>query len=734
MRIRPVTVILTLLCCASLSAVTPLFWENFTQDDLLRGTLTRVSLSADGRLSLAPSYEMLYDTGQPFIFSMVRDKAGNLYVGTGHEGKVFKIDPQGKGSLYFQSKELDIFALALDAADTLYVGTSPDGKVYKVTGASQSTEYCNPEEKYIWTLVFDDTGNLYVGTGGRGIVYQVDRTGKKNRFYDGDDNHIVALVKNPAGGLYAGTSPAGLVLEINAQGKAFALFDSSMDEIRSLTVDRFGTIVAVAASSKGLAAAKIDSGSTPNLPIVTLQALGGSADQVHETKTSVTAPGSDRDTAGSKATVYSITRDGGTEALYTSREALVYDAVVRSDGSVLAATGSKGRLISIDTAKQPGVVTDSPEEQITRLVAGGDAVYAAGSNQGRVYRLTAQPAQTGTYESRVLDAKTVATWGRVAWGTTGPATSVDISTRSGNTEKPDSTWSDWSAAYPASGQAISSPRGRYLQWRANFKRGSAAATSPDALERVQLAYIQQNLRPQVVSINVLPFGVTLQKSPPLSPGTLSLNLSTAQEAPPLNAPRERGRDRQPSSPRQLLQQGTQSFTWKATDDNDDALQFSLYLKGEGEADWKLIEKNLTDAFYTLDGSAVPDGTYTLKVVASDAPSNPAGRFLIGELVSKPFVITNATPTVEVTGNKAAGRRVDVGFRVRVGTGRVLSAEFSIDGGEWFLLFPTDGIADSAQEDYQFQTPELPPGEHVIGLRGGDANGTTGTARVVVKIQ
>src|SRR6059036_1346708 len=161
-------VILVLIVCLAVSitatAVTPQFWENFTQEELLKGTLTRVSLSSDGKLFLAPPYDLFYDTGQPYVFSLARDKSGNLYVGTGHEGKVFKVDKGGNGSLFFQSKELDIFALALDANDVLYAGTSPDGKVYKVTGPSQSTEFANPEDKYIWSLTFDDAGNLYAGT------------------------------------------------------------------------------------------------------------------------------------------------------------------------------------------------------------------------------------------------------------------------------------------------------------------------------------------------------------------------------------------------------------------------------------------------------------------------------------------------------------------------------------------------------------------------------------------
>src|SRR5437773_12130267 len=109
-------VILVLIVCLAVSitatAVTPQFWENFTQEELLKGTLTRVSLSSDGKLFLAPPYDLFYDTGQPSVFSVPRDKSGNLDVGTGHEGTVFKVDPHGKVSVHFQLNVLDMFALA----------------------------------------------------------------------------------------------------------------------------------------------------------------------------------------------------------------------------------------------------------------------------------------------------------------------------------------------------------------------------------------------------------------------------------------------------------------------------------------------------------------------------------------------------------------------------------------------------------------------------------------------
>ena len=147
----------------------------------------------------------------------------------------------------------------------------------------------------------------------------------------------------------------------------------------------------------------------------------------------------------------------------------------------------------------------------------------------------------------------------------------------------------------------------------------------------------------------------------------------------------------------------------------------------------MLEKKLTDTFYTLDAASLPDGVYTLKVVASDEPSNPFGKFLMGELASRPFVISNTTPQIEITGNKVNGKRVEVQFRARVPTGRIGTAEFSIDGGEWFLVFPVDGIADSALEEFQFSTSELSVGEHLIGVRSSDSNGNTGTTKLLVKI-
>jgi hypothetical protein len=739
---RGLAVFIILLALAITAwAVTPQFWEDFTQEDLLKGSFNHVSLTPDGKLFLASAFDLVYDTGQAYIFSMVRDKAGNLYVGTGDEGKVFKIDPQGKGSLYFQSKELDVFALALDASGTLYVGTSPDGKVYKVNGPEQAAEFCNPENKYIWAMVFDDAGNLYIGTGPNGTIYKVDKGGKKTIYYTCSDNHVVCLARGSNNSILAGTSPQGLIVEIKSEGRGFTLMDTLLEEVHSIVFDRFGTIYAVASSMKGLSGNSsskqaVSSSSKPVIAsattTITVEAVAGVTEKSKETKT-VTAPGGGRESAGAKSAIYAITKDGSVETIYSSDQQMVFDAVVRDDGSLLVATGPKGRLLSIDAAKQVTVLTDSTEEDSTRLLTAGENIYVGSSNQGKVYRLRTQKAQTGTFESKTLDARIISSWGKISWRSTHSGNSnIEISTRSGNTEKADNSWSDWSAPYAAPGGQVTSPRARYLQWRATFKGGTGA--SAELLNTVQIAYLQQNLRPQVTGIEVLPYGIELQKQPSLAMSGISM---VAQASTPdgrsLNSPRERFKDRQPMPPRQMLQPGAQSFAWKAVDDNEDSLEYSLYFKGEGESDWKLLEKKLTDTFYTLNTASLPDGAYRLKVVASDAPSNPYDKYLIGELISNPFVIANASPQVEIMGSKINGRKVEAQFHAQVAIGRISTAEFSVDGGEWHLVFPADGIADSAQEEYRIITPELSSGEHLIGIRSSDGDGNTGTAKLIIKI-
>src|SRR5205823_3103557 len=125
-------------------------------------------------------------------------------------------------------------------------------------------------------------------------------------------------------------------------------------------------------------------------------------------------------------------------------------------------------------------------------------LYYATANPGKVFRLSSDRAPRGTYESEPHDAQMVSTWGAIGWhAAVGSGNQIEVFTRSGNTETPDDTWSAWSAAYKsAEGSPITSPKARYLQWRAVL---TGKGQGP-VLTSLTAAYLQRNLRPVVRSI------------------------------------------------------------------------------------------------------------------------------------------------------------------------------------------------------------------------------------------
>ena len=68
------------------------------------------------------------------------------------------------------------------------------------------------------------------------------------------------------------------------------------------------------------------------------------------------------------------------------------------------------------------------------------------------------------------DAESIATWGTISWkGAVPSGGDVRLYTRSGNTATPDETWSAWSAAYrKGEGEQITSPKARFIQWKADL--------------------------------------------------------------------------------------------------------------------------------------------------------------------------------------------------------------------------------------------------------------------------
>jgi len=724
-------------------AVNPQFWTNSAFPELAKGDLKGLSLNKEGQLSLAPKFDSVFDTDQALIWSAVYDQKRNLYVGTGHDGKVFKIDSQGTSSLFFDASELDVLAMAVGDDQNLYVATSPDGKIYKVNSEGKGSVFFDPDDKFIWDLIFDAKGSLYVATGSKGKIYKVNKEGKGDLFYESGQTNLMCLAFDSTQNLIVGSDPDGYVYRISPEGKAFVLYDSAMREVHDVALDSQGNIYFVAMNPSGASGSIPEPKSSGGEMIsadsisVTLS-LPATSDRKLSEEIPSAKPGGTRSTrmesGGSKSVIYRILRDNSVETLWSSESEAAYAIHVQGEGKLLFSTGTKGRVYSLDKDKKLTLLLETTEEQTTRLIPAGPDLFACTSNLAKVYRLGKAVNSHGSYESEVKDTQSISTWGNVSWRATVPSgTSLKVYTRSGNTKKPDKTWSDWSKAYAsADGEAIQSPRARYLQYKVVLE--TTNESSPH-LDQIIIPYLQQNFAPEVKSISILPTGVAYQRAPGLS--TLrsqsamvdqsSAEASGASEAIPQAAGSS-------IPPRRVFQKGAQSFSWEAEDRNGDELIYSFYFRGEKESDWKLLRKDLEEKFLSLESDALPDGKYQVRIVASDRPSNPKLAALAGELTSMVFNIDNTPPQIQASNQTVHERSAVLKFRASDDVSALRKAETSLDGKDWETVFSVDGIVDSKAEEFEVKTESLAPGEHTVALRVYDSNGNVAIGKAVVQVK
>jgi hypothetical protein len=376
---------------------------------------------------------------------------------------------------------------------------------------------------------------------------------------------------------------------------------------------------------------------------------------------------------------------------------VIYDIVATGDGGVLAATGPEGRLYRIEANRDVLLLTGVDARQITRFAGpprpGARLAPFATANPGRVLSPGTGDQATATYLSGVRDTRSVATWGLVRWEASGP---VALYTRSGNTERPDDSWSEWAGPYSRrEGEAIKSPAARFLQWRAVLTR---ANTPPAAsLTSVTVAYLPRNSRPAVSSVTVHPPGVVFQRPFSADDGAIAgLDDLTADARRP---PGDAGPPTPPPG-RRMYQKGLQTLAWKAEDADGDRLSYSLQFRREGDQTWHTLRSDLADPIVVWDTAKVADGRYVLRVRASDSLSNSAERALVGEKESEPVTVDNTPPAVTAEIARPAGGGLRVEVRVVDAQSPIQKLEYSLAGAPWQLVHPIDGLADAPDERYE----------------------------------
>src|ERR1700730_9272630 len=601
-------------------------WEQSKFEELTKGTANGIALRSEGGLELAPAFKALATTPSTYIWSIASDPGRNIYPAAGSPARVYRIPPDGQSATIFEPQELQVQALVVDKKGIVYAATAPDGKVYRIAETKaapakaranpswSATPYLDPGSKYIWDIVLDHAGALYVATGDHGEIYKVSANGQHSLFFKSDEVHIRVLALDPKGNLIAGSDGSGLVYRIAPNGEAFVLYSAPKKEITALAIDGAGNIYAAAAGEKR------PGGTTPAMGIsLSTPAQTGPAPGTLHAPAASTTPTSPFPAPGLGATggseIYRIAPDGAPSRLWSSHEDLVYALAFDQHGRLVAGTGNRGHIFAINGVDDFTDLIKASATQITAFAAApGGGLYASGSNLGKIFVLGPGPESEGTYESDVFDARVFSLWGRASVRSAGNA-NVEFYARSGNVDNPDRNWSPWTrinfAVALAAGSELKIPPAGFVQWKAGLHAGNPAPR----VDSVLLNYLPKNVAPEIDDITVQP-GYRYQP----------ISHVTGTDAP---AP---GQPRFDPPPPAVRDRDSIGIRWSAHDDNDDQLVYSVYYRGDGESRWLLLKNNLSDRYYSFDASLLPDGGYTVKVIAADAPSHSPGEALYAERV------------------------------------------------------------------------------------------------------
>jgi len=694
-------------------AVTSGQWEIKSQD-FASGEMKNLSLSSKGQVRLEREFIKIEPENKESlaIWSSAIDSKGAAYFGTGSGAAIYKLsapteaDKGGKlEKIKLDEKfsgDIIVTKMAVDAQDNVYAALMPSGRIIKITPDGTVSEYANLSEFYIWDFCFDANGAMYVGTGPAGRLYRLTQDGKKaDKIFDSDEDHVFSLAIGDDGALYFGTSQGAVLFKMSAEELA------KENPAPTVVYDFPGTDIRAIYARQGEIYLAVNNAADESSYDYSKEMLSGSSSSEEEGPPSGGSeegegkPGVEYPVKGfSGGIVVKLDKNGDLMPLLQSSNLI---ASIRGDdsGIYIAAVGENKIYRYNIGDKEMSFFTIKEPQALTFEILNGNLAVIGTSGPGVIYRVGEKVPTEGVYTSRVLDAANASDWGNIQCKGAGK---FSFQTRSGNTEKPDNTWTDWSEASTETAFQVKSPRGRFLQFRATWQEPQAM------LEDVTIYYSVLNLRPVIANVA-------------LGEGEGS---GSSREGP------------SPAPPAGGIMGGGMPLqvAWQAIDPNGDALEFNAYYKEVNEKRWKLLNRQgpVREPSLVMPSDLFPTGAYQVKVVASDKPGNPNGNALEAEMISDKFTIDNSAPKIAglnaATSKEADVMRTVIGGTVTEDLTRVTAIEYALDGADWTESLPTDGVFDSATEEINIILNNLEPGEHTIVVRTSDANGNKSTAHIV----
>jgi hypothetical protein len=592
---------------------------------------------------------------------------------------------------------------------------------------------------FVWALAVQRDGTVWVGTGVPGQLLRVSRDGEVERLLDTEDDPIRSVALLPGGGALVGTGAQGRVIRVDARGNRFVLLDAEEAEIVDLHVTMDGTVFALAAPGpKQIRGSKV---SEPHPAVgqtvrVTAEAPpGNDVPQDQPDSESQDRQPPVRQSARKRPTfqsplggaLYRLELDGGVRKVWTTEKEVPFAMAATETAELIVSTGDEGSLYLLDPDGRSSRLLRIGSSQASALARGSDGrVIIGGTTDARVDLLGPGPRSTGDYLSPPVDAGTVAEWGRLSWDAELPEeTGMAVDVRSGNTDQPNDTWSDWRPLGDVTErQTLQTdlPASRFFQARLRLTADSGR--SP-LIRRLEVHYMPRNRAPSVTLLSIEPSGVVWMPGPAQSnsrSGPLVANDPVTRQT----TKQLLGSRRRAAPIRRGFEAGARTINWKAADPDNDRLEYSLEIRPEGGEQWFPLAADLEADYYSWDARAMPDGYYRVRLTAGDAPDNAEGAEQWDRRTSDAFQIDNSRPSVGELELHREGSGLRVTFVARDPGGSIAAVEVGFDGGDLQPLDPVDGVADSEEELYELSFDDFDRlGTPSLTVRVSDASGNVG---------
>lgn len=627
-------------------------------DDFKGGEMQGVAVDASGTVRAGFNLGKVEVMGASSVWSALALGRDQLLLATGHEGKLFEV--KGGAVKEVGKAETMVLSSVVNAFGTVLVGSLPGATLYEFKNG-KLTEWLKlgQETDHIFALAYDAKERaLYAATGPEGKLFRITQDKKAQVFFDAEEQHLMSVATGN-GKVYVGAGDKAKLYELSGPGRASVLYDFGSTEVRAIAVAANGDVYAIANEIK--------------------QRTFPSSKSGDKTKAAASGP-------KGKGTLYRFDKNGKPEQLLEDDDEHYTALALDAKGKPYVGTGAQGRLYTVDDQHNAVLVADTDERQISAVLLDGQERAIVSSDPVVVHPIRGVGGADALWTSKVIDLGLRARFGRLQWTSDGD---VKLSTRTGNTQEPDDTWSSWSADMNASGE-VKSPPARFIQVRARF--GGPSAT----LSEVILPFVTDNLRAVITKIEA----------------------ETASNKG-LSAPD--GKLQESGGPITADPEHEVELKWDVDNPDKDPLRYRLHYQLVGTNYWfDMLEPNqkLTKSSYDWDTRSLPEGQYRVRVSASDEIANPPEAATDHSLVSHVMLVDNTPP--ELKGLTAAGRRVK--GTALDGVGPIARVEFALAGSDdWNVVVPTDGVYDETSEEFEFDASSVSAsGPALISVRVFDS--------------